>query len=375
MSTITTIDPNYINLHALLHRYFKGSYAIFADFLGVPILQAERLCQDSIDITLLCLIDDALTGLHPERQKPLKSPESVRLDTQILKTFTTLPLEDILRKNASKATSYLATAHRLDHKKAQDALALVASICVYYIDKLVFDAHLNSDEQKTWLGLQPAFVREPLADLAAVFDVNLNLPFHTHTTYQKKLGRDALLFDDTTYRVPSYRWLTALATLIKDGTDNTLGVGKMLNLTPLPKTTDQPKRPLKPWHYALAVAVLLGVLAVFWAVSSDEEDTAPPAQTTNEPSETDSAPVIADVAIVRIDNDDTSAENSDTKDDNTDTSTESTTEPPVTETVTETKAEAKAETNTADPAPSSSPAQSSSKKTDSYTLGDFLDKK
>ncbi|MDO4427426.1 MAG: hypothetical protein Q4B88_04785 [Moraxella sp.] len=371
MPTITTIDPNYINLHALLHRYFKGSYAIFADFLGVPILQAERLCQDSIDITLLCLINDALTGTHPERQKPLKSPEAVRLDTQILKTFTTLPLEDILRKNTSKATSYLTTAHRLDPKKARDALALVASICVYYIDKLIFDAKLNQDEQKTWLGLQPAFVREPLADLAAIFDVNLNLPFHTHTTYQKKLGRDALLFDDTTYRIPSYRWLTALATLIKDGTDNTLGVGKMLNLTPLPKTIDTPKSPQKPWHYALAAAVFLGVLAIFLAISSDEEDTSVTlTQTTQEPNETDSAPVIPDVAIVRIDNDDTPAKNGSTH--------------PSTETKV---ADTKTEATKADPASSSLPAQKSPKstpentfegtsdKTDSYKLGDFLDKK
>lgn len=299
MSTTITLDAHYINLHALLHRYFAGSYAVFADFLATPLLQAKNLCQDSIDLVLICLIEQALAGKIPSIRvdKPL---QALRFDTHALSSMSVLPLSAILKEKAEPVLHYLAGKHRVDDAFAKKTLAIVATLCVHYVEKLTIDGQLSLKEKTAWLALQPLFLTE-LKPLGERLGVVLTSPYQDGRRFDD-FALDKLSFDGT-YPIPNWRWLVTLVMTVQREDELLMQVGGVIDLSPKFLMAKQDTVRPRDFRYgfrlgAISVVVLLVLIAVSVVVWQAMPKNTPPPPT----PKSDSQPVL-DVAIVRVDDD------------------------------------------------------------------------
>ncbi len=323
-SQITLIDPRWINLHTLLGDYLSGSVALFADRFELSLPVANILVNDARDISVLCLIANITPPTPQNAKKPspkahLKHQKILELsvlDTQTLDTL--MPMLDSLGDKHSVATALLSKKYPHIHQRAiGDILAMVATISNYYADKLAYIGKLNHEEKATWLTLQWLFVKD-LYPLAQDLNITPTLPNLAYSDYQSKLGKDAIIFDDSTYTVPSYRWLIEFAQYLQTLPPQTLLIGKTLGEiaiddTPTTDTAETPQAQNKhgdgifgkylkkiglPWLIA-SVLILLIIAFSLWRVFKPTQDNTPTPPPSNEPA------VIQDVAIVRVDDDKT----------------------------------------------------------------------
>lgn len=296
MSATLMLDPNYINLHALLHRYFTGSYAVFAEVLNLPAKKAETVCQDSIDIVLVSLISEAQAessfGGLPT------TPSPVAFVASTLSTYPTLPLTQILGKNLDMAIHHLMEKYTLTKAVAEKTLSLLGTLCVYYVDRLSKDGRLSDEQQRLWLGLQTVFLPKKTQAIVKAMKLVLTPP-HLKTDNDSK--KDKLKFEQKRIKIPNWRWLVTLALTIQREEPLELVRDGRIDFTPQfdysPAPTAKPEFDGVRYAWfgvgALMVAVV-GILAV--KVFSPS---APVVQETA--VKTTQKPVIQDVAIVRVD--------------------------------------------------------------------------
>lgn len=307
MSIIATIDPNYINLHALLHRYFANSHAVFADFLSLPVGQAKALCLDGVDVSLFCLISGALTNHAKKPSKPPKPLAPFRFDVDALRQLPVLSLEQTLGEMSAQAVGYLAKQHLLDEALVKKHLAAVATLCVHYIGKLSHNGQLSAVEQRAWLALQPIFVQEKFGVLATHFGVPFRSPYQDGQM-SHAFDCDKLQFEGSQYAIPNWRWLMALVVAVQRESEDGLAIGKLIELAPTEERTATTKKGFGRGvgvGFGLAGAVIaLGV--GLWTYQSDKPSKEEAHQTHAIPmpsnaatGKKDSQP-IPDVAIVRV---------------------------------------------------------------------------
>lgn len=296
MSATLMLDPNYINLHTLLHRYFTGSYAVFADVLSLPAKKVEVVCQDSIDIVLVSLISEAQAESSFGELPAAPSPVAFVAST--VNAYPTLPLTKILGKNLDMATHYLMEKHTLTKATADKILSLVGTLCVYYVDRLSKDGRLNDEEQRLWLGLQTVFLPKKTQAIVKAMKLVLT-PLHLKSDNDPK--KDKLKFEQKRIKIPNWRWLVTLALTIQREEPLELAKDGRIDFTPqfdyslAPTAKPEFDGVRYAWFGvgALMVAVV-GILAVKVLSPS-----APVVQETA--VKTTQKPVIQDVAIVRVD--------------------------------------------------------------------------
>lgn len=298
MSATLTLDAHYINLHALLHRYFAESGAVFAEVLALTAKEADKLCQDSVDICILSFVSQSLAAADIATAS---FPPSVIFNADNLATLPTLPLTDTLKQNTELGVHCLMERHKLTKTTAEQLLTLTATLCVHYIARLASDGRLTDEQKRLWLALQTHFLPKNTLTIAQTLglvltDINAdNYPSFAH---------DKLKFDNK--KLPNWRWLITLALSVQREDSPQLKRGELMNFAPQFDYT--PQAPSKKavdgvWYAWLGVGVVMvGVLGVLGIkeTRSSKLSAMPDTSATVQVQK----PVVQDVAIVRVDNKD-----------------------------------------------------------------------
>lgn len=298
MSATLLLDPNYINLHALLHRYFAESHAVFAEFLALPDRQAKEMSKDGVDIVLLSLISQAL-AVSPIPSSPT-TPPKVAFTSEQLAAYPSLPLGQVLGQNLEMAIHCLMARHTITKATAEKLLAPLATFCVHYIDRISHDGRLTAEQKRLWLGLQTRFLPKHTLTIAKSLGLVLvDIDVGSHAEFEQ----DKLQFDQKSYKLPNWRWLVTLALTLQREEPLVLTKGGVVDFAPqfdyaLPPA-DKPA--FDSTRYAwLGVGVLMVVVGGLLAVKIFSPAVPEPAPVVQQVQK----PVIKDVAIVRVDDKD-----------------------------------------------------------------------
>lgn len=304
---IRFISPDLVNLHALLFAYLQGIYPLFADTYRLSLPSATNLCNDSIDMALLLFLYDKIQNppnpstLNDPIAKPDKTYQTYLVQTQPdINTLSHLPKKTPQSPLNTDIIRTLTKTHHLPTDKVLVIFWQIWGICHYYIHHIAKEAKLSQQEMADWIMLQPLFYDGTLIAQAHAFGISLPKVPNNHTSYQQKLGKEAVLFDTKEVVLPNHQWLLTIAeTVSRHQTKLTIG------------TIHHPKPPrpsfairIKCWLTGLSYVqkiVLISLVVLLVTLIAYSLHT--PQKPKDTPTHTQKTPIY-DVAIIRTDTDD-----------------------------------------------------------------------
>lgn len=324
MTHIRLISPSLVNLHALLFAYLKGTYPLFADAYRLSLPSATNLCNDSIDMALLLfLYDNTQSPLEPSTlndpsPKPDKTYETYLAHTPPdINTLSHLPQKSVQSPLSADIIQTLSQTHHLPADKVSAIFWQIWGVCHYYIHHIAKESKLSQQEMTDWIMLQPLFYSDTLTAQAHDFGIALPKVQNTHTSYQQKLGRQAVLFDTKEVALPNHQWLLTLAKTVSDYHQTTLTIGTIHRpKPPTPSLMIRIRHCLVGLSYiqkiVLTSLVVLLITVIAYSLYTPQKPKDTPTHTPAQKTP------IYDVAIIRTDNDDskqTDSEQTDSQND------------------------------------------------------------
>lgn len=292
-TTLTLIDPHNTDIRTLLRTYLKDLPIILAHHLHVSAVKARLAVRHAIDAVILGLYN------HHETPTPNVSLLQAFAKPTRLDTLKKIPAEaithDFFHRNEKDVVHTLSQATTLTASQSTITLGLVVALAKDHLGRIIEHTKLTDNEYRQWLDLQYFFVH---ADRLNWTIPSIPKPTNlTYNDYHTKLGKQInQKFDDSTVKLPNYRWLLELANTINTHRNYAITLGKSLSLFVSPKTTHTAnkistqftqKKPLILLT-ACTLLVVLGMVA-WWHIHQ-------PKPTPTQANE----PIPQDVAIVRI---------------------------------------------------------------------------
>ena len=307
-------DPTLLDIGALLRCYLGQVTALFADHLGISLMQARQAVLLAIDGLVLALINHEppampYGNLDPTLAKPLglKSFKSINALTVA---------HDFFGRHETAIATKISQATCISHVQALSLMGMVASLGVHLVQRIRLSTGsddrgsnaLSDSEYRLWLDLQTVFFSDAQAHDAKVLGIRTPLPLPTHSNYQSKLGKTALRFAGDMPNIPNFGWLIALTDHIADHR-RPLRLGARTELpaivsrAPSHRQLDNTLKhrlsaldriaPLKAWFVAAVATFIFVIIGILWHTLLST-DTKPNAQQTPQA-------LPQDVAIVRVD--------------------------------------------------------------------------